>query len=72
MRNDQILMGVIIAAGCLAGLRQRDWILAQTGWGARFTRWFGARAGIVLRAVLCLGIVFGGLLAANLIRPVQW
>ena len=72
MRNDQILIGLVVAAGCCAGLWQAEWILGRTRWGALFQRLFRSQAGLALRIALCLGIAFGGLLAANLIRPVQW
>ena len=73
MPGHQIFIGVAFALLCLLGLWREKWLLTNSGHGQRLTRWFGeARARWVLRALLIAGAVFGALLAANVIRPVQW
>ena len=66
-------MGAGIITLCVVLLFRAGWILDQTRQGQRLVEWCGpARAPWVLRALLLVGITFGGLLANGVIRPVQW
>lgn len=69
----QLLIGAIITAGCLLGLRHDRWILQESGYG-RWIRWlFGDERGLwFLRSVICLLALFGILLALNILRPLRW
>lgn len=71
--KEQIFIGIVTAGLCVFGLAKSAWILENTSKGARLSRWFGpGRAIWVLRGLLILGAVFGLLLAANVIKPIQW
>lgn len=71
--NTQIFIGVAVAVTCLLGIRHEKWLLANTKKGQRIVRWFGeAKAPWVWRGLCGIGILFGVLLAADIIRPVQW
>jgi hypothetical protein len=73
MRNDQPFMGVAIALICGAGLAKSAWFLENTRKGQWFARRFGERPGLwVVRTLLCCGVVFGVLLAIDVIRPIRW
>jgi hypothetical protein len=73
MPREQLLIGIIIAGSCLAGLWCETWLLTGTRKGGWLVRQFGLnRARWVLRFLLFAGIIFGGLLAANVIRPLRW
>ena len=66
-------MGAGIITLCVMLLFRDRWILEQTRKGRRLVEWCGpVRAPWVLRAVLLVGITFGGLLAGGVIRPIQW
>ncbi|MBO50521.1 MAG: hypothetical protein CMJ69_07020 [Planctomycetaceae bacterium] len=68
--NEQQLIGSVIAVlGGLAGYHHR-WLLEQTPKGRRLVGWFGLdRARWVLGAVVLGVVVFGVLLACDVIRP---
>lgn len=69
----QILIGAIIVAGCLLGLRHDRAILDQTGYGRWITWLFGVEKGLwFLRGLIVLLALFGVLLALNVVRPVRW
>jgi hypothetical protein len=71
--KEQIFIGVATALLCVIGLVKSRWILENTRKGARLGRWFGPRRAIwVLRGLLGLGVIFGGLLAVNVVKPLQW
>jgi len=71
--KDQIFIGAATAFLCLLALFKGDWILNNTAKGERLANWLGAdRAVWVLRILLGAGIVFGILLAMDVIRPLQW
>lgn len=71
--KEQIFIGAATALLCLIGLVNGRWILDNTKKGQRLANWFGpVRAIWVLRVLLMLGAVFGVLLAADVIEPVQW
>jgi hypothetical protein len=73
MPNEQVLMGIFVALLCAAGLWHEQWFLANTRKGQRLVGWFGLhRAALVLRLLLGIGVLFGILLAADVIRPVRW
>lgn len=71
--TEQIFIGVTTAVLCVFGLANCRWILENTRKGERLRRWFGPPKAIwVLRGLLGLGAVLGGLLAANILKPLQW
>ncbi len=73
MFRQDLLVGVITAFFCAHLLFFGRWFLEKTKNGQRLTRWFGPdRAIWVLRGLAILGMLFGGLLASGIIRPVQW
>jgi len=73
MPKEQIAIGAIVAVLCLAGAWKERWLLEHSKYGHRLIGWFGPqRAPWVLRCLLCGGIVFGVLLATNVIHPVRW
>jgi hypothetical protein len=73
MPKDQVIMGATIAALCAAGLWKGNWIVENTRKGRRLVAWFGPRGALwALRVLMAFGVVFGVLLAADWIRPVQW
>ena len=66
-------MGIAIVLTCLMVLFRDRWFLAETTKGRRLVERFGAeRAVWILRALLLLIAIFGGLLARGVIRPIQW
>jgi hypothetical protein len=55
------------------GLTKEQWLLERSANGRRMVQWFGvANAPWVFRGLMAIGIVFGGLLALKIIRPIQW
>ncbi len=73
MISQDVAMGVGIITLCVMLWLRAGWLLEQTRKGRRLVEWCGpARAPWVLRAVLLVGIAFGGLLAYGVIRPIQW
>ncbi|MFG0332670.1 MAG: hypothetical protein ACF8TS_04835 [Maioricimonas sp. JB049] len=73
MPYDQIFIGGTTAILCLLGLWNEAWVLSETSKGRRLTGWFGQQRGLwVLRVILCLGLLFGVLLAMGIINPVRW
>ncbi len=73
MNYEQVLIGGMTAALCVAGLWQEQWLLSQTRKGQRLVRWFGdGRAPWVLRLLLAFGFGFGTLLAVGVLNPVRW
>jgi hypothetical protein len=71
--KDQIIIGVIVAVSCALGWLRQEVLLQRTGHGARLVRWFGPeRAVWVLRCLLGAGVLFGVLLATNVIHPLHW
>ena len=66
-------MGVLVVGLCLFGFWKIAWLLENSRYGRRLVSWFGVIGG--RRALACLliaGAIFGVLLAANVIRPIQW
>lgn len=74
MKNDHhVLVGTVIVLLCSWALFKQAWILERSHKGQGLVRRFGPQAGPwVLRTLLAVGIVFGGLLAAGIIRPIRW
>jgi hypothetical protein len=73
MVTQQTAMGIAIAATCAVGLWFHNWLLVNTRHGQRLVRWFGDERGLhVLCALLVAGIVFGILLASDVVRPIHW
>ncbi len=69
----QILMGVSVSCACLAGLIRQRWLLANTSKGQRLVRWCGEPTARYVWGLICVaGIVFGSLLATDVIRPMNW
>ena len=72
-KTEQIAIGVTVALLCAAGLGSAGWFVRETAKGQWLARRLGDdRALWTFRLLFGLGIVFGLLLAANVIRPVQW
>jgi hypothetical protein len=66
-------MGSLIVFVSLFGLWHAHWLLDNSRYGRRLARWFGAVGGMrVLRGFLITFVVFGILLAADVIRPIHW
>jgi hypothetical protein len=73
MISSQTAMGVMVTVLCLYGLWRHRWFYENTRKGRRLARWFGEIGGMrVLIALLFAGMVFGLLLAFDVIRPIQW
>ena len=73
MPKEQIFIGITVAVLCAAGLCKERWFLTRTKKGKRLIGWFGEEKAIwVLRGLFGLGMLFGLLLAMNVIRPVRW
>ena len=73
MRNEQLLMGVVVALLCAAGFAKTRWFLTDTNKGQWLVRRCGETgAAWVLRGVFSLGIAFGVLLAGNVVQPLHW
>ena len=71
--NEQQFMGAAVALLCGIGWYHQRWLITETAKGRRLVQWFGNRGGIwVLRGLLGTGIVFGSLLANDVIRPMRW
>jgi hypothetical protein len=69
----QTAMGVLIVGLCLFGIWHHDWLLVNSRYGRRLVIWFGPEGGRrALIGFLIAGIVFGILLAADVVRPIQW
>ena len=73
MVDPQFFMGVAIAALCLVAAAKERWLLTNSRKGQRLIERVGEQqARWVIRAVLGMGVVFGGALAGGLINPVRW
>jgi hypothetical protein len=73
MISSQTAMGGMVALICLYGLWRRRWFFENTRKGRRLARWFGETTGLrVLVGLLFAGIVFGLLLACDVIHPMRW
>lgn len=73
MSYDQLFMGVAVAALCLMGLCHQQWLLTHTKKGQWLVERFGEQRALwVLRGLLLAGMVFGGLLAAEIVNPIRW
>ena len=71
--SENELIGGTVLIFSVIGLIKEQWFLANTRKGQRLTEWFGpARAIWVLRVIFLTGVMFGGLLAAGMIQPIQW
>jgi hypothetical protein len=69
----QTAMGAMIVGLCLFGIWHRDWMLVNSRYGRRLVIWFGPEGGRrALISFLLLGVVFGILLAADVVRPMHW
>ena len=73
MMKQDFLVGVLVIVLCTMLVIGERWFLENTATGQRLICWFGSKKALwVLRASALAGIIFGGLLAAGVIRPVQW
>ena len=71
--SENILIGSFIVVFSAWGLFKEQWFLAETSKGQKLTQWFGpARAPWVLRLIFLVGLIFGALLAAGVIQPIDW
>ncbi|WP_298866712.1 hypothetical protein [uncultured Gimesia sp.] len=71
--SENELIGGAVLIFSLFGLIKEQWFLANTRKGERLTKWFGpSRALWVLRLIFITGLIFGALLAAGMIHPIQW
>jgi hypothetical protein len=69
----QTAMGVLIVGMCLVGIWHNGWLLENSRYGRRLAIWFGPIGGRrALTGLLIAGIVFGILLATDVIRPIHW
>lgn len=73
MVPQHVMVGVLVCLLCAAVLVRERLILTTTRKGQRLVTWFGPDAAPwVLRGLAVLGICFGLLLAAGIVRPIQW
>ena len=73
MIHQHVLVGSVIIALCVLLVSNEQRILERTVKGQRLIRWFGPDfAPWVFRGLMAGGIIFGGLLAAGIIRPMTW
>jgi hypothetical protein len=69
----QTAMGVLIVGLCLVGLWHIGWLLEHSRYGRRLVIWFGEIGGRrAMTGILIAFAIFGVLLAADVIRPIQW
>jgi hypothetical protein len=69
----QTAIGAVVVGLCLFGMWHDRWLLEYSRYGRRLVNVFGEIGGRrALRVLLVAGIVFGILLAADIIRPIQW
>ncbi|MFP6701663.1 MAG: hypothetical protein VB861_07950 [Planctomycetaceae bacterium] len=68
--NEQQLIGSMVALLGGVGWYHSSWLLEQTSKGRRLVGWFGPTWGVwVLRGLLACVVVFGILLAADVVGP---
>jgi len=73
MPGHQIFIGSTVALLCLWGLFKHRWFLETTKKGKRLIARFGDRkAAWILNGLFVMGIVFGILLAIDVIHPIRW
>jgi hypothetical protein len=73
MVTGQTAMGLVIAGLCAIGLWHSRWLLVNTRKGMMLVRWRGKTGGLrFLRGLLLVGLIFGILLALDVIRPIHW
>lgn len=73
MPGEQIIIGTTVTVLCALGWLMDEWFLDRTKKGKRLVGWFGRDKAVwVLRIFFAAGILFGTLLAADVIRPVRW
>ncbi len=69
----QTTIGAVVVGLCLFGMWHDRWLLENSRYGRRLVNVFGEIGGRrALFVLLAAGIVFGILLAADIIRPIQW
>jgi hypothetical protein len=71
--NDRILIGAAVALLAALGLWHDRRLFTDTRKGRRLAAWLGETRGLwALRALLAAALAFGTLLAAGVLRPVEW
>jgi hypothetical protein len=71
--RQHVAVGMMVIALSLFVIAKERFILEKTHKGQRLVSWFGNdRALWVLRTLALLAILFGALLAAEIIRPIKW
>ncbi len=71
--TDQIVMGVATALLCLWGIWNYRWLLVNTRKGEWLVNRFGQQKAIwLLCSLFLVGVLFGLLLAIDIIHPIQW
>jgi hypothetical protein len=69
----QTAMGSLIVGLCLFGMWHNSWILVHSRYGRRLVTRFGPVGGRrALTILMFAGILFGVLLAVDVIRPMHW
>jgi hypothetical protein len=69
----QTAIGAVVVGLCLFGMWHDRWLRENSRYGRRLVNVFGEIGGRrALFVLLAAGIVFGILLAADIIRPIQW
>jgi hypothetical protein len=73
MPAEQILIGLLTAGLCVAGIWRREWLLLETGKGKWLVTRYGKPAAVrIVTILLTIGLLGGLLLACNIIRPLRW
>lgn len=73
MPKHQIMMGVAVAVLSVVGFIKTDWLLEHTPKGQWLVRKAGRlKARVLVRSFFFFAVVFGALLATNVIRPLHW
>lgn len=73
MKLEQMLIGVMTATLCAAGIVKRAWFLSETKKGRSLVRRLGvARAKAVTLAFFSVGLLFGLALACGILNPIRW
>lgn len=73
MSGEQIAIGVLTAGLCLVGIWHREWLVQETRKGRRLSNWCGkTRALWIVTILLGVGVLWGVLLALDIVHPVKW
>ena len=73
MPKHQLFMGTAVALLSAVAVWQGAWLVERTPKGQWLGRRLGTRRAVwLVRGLFATAVVFGVLLAADVIRPVQW